>query len=92
MPGLVLVFSCHARNPNLDMQLSASCQKQEQSSLCTLWEQSFSDGCLAAPAEGAQSLTERTDVSVKLKHKALWRKERERSKLSLGYGLYGNHC
>lgn len=92
MPGLVLVFSCHARNPNLDMQLSAPCQKQ--ASLCTLREQSFSDGCLAALTEGAESLSERTDVSVKLSHKALWGKEGEieRRKLSLGYGLYGSHC
>lgn len=73
MPTLVLVFSCHARNPNL--QLSVSCHKQAVS--CASWEQSFSDGCLAAPIEGAESVSERTDVLVKLRHKALWRIGRE---------------
>lgn len=56
MPGLVLVFSCHARNSNLDMLLSVSHQKQ--AALCTLWEQSFSGGCLASPTEGGESLSE----------------------------------
>lgn len=90
MLRLVLVFSCHARHANLDMQLSVYCHKQ--ATLCTLWEQSFSAGCLAAHTEGAEVLSERTDVSVKLRHKAPWRNGRERSKPSLGYGLYGNHC
>lgn len=73
----------------------------ETSSLMYLVGANFSDSCLAAPTEGTESLSERTDVSVKLRHKALWRKvrkgerarEREKgSKLSVGYGLYGNHC
>lgn len=78
MPGRVLVFSCHVKNPNLDMQLSVSYQKQ--AALCTLGEQSFSDDCLAAPTEGAESLSETTDVSVKLRQKALWRNGRERER------------
>lgn len=53
MLGLVLPFSCQARNPHLEMQLLVSCQKQIAQG--TLQEQSFSDGCLAAPTEGTES-------------------------------------
>lgn len=52
----------------------------ETSSLMYLRGAELLDDCLAAPTEGAESLSETTDVSVKLRQKALWRNGRERER------------
>lgn len=88
MLGLILAFSCHARNPHLEMQLSVSCRKQ--TAWCTLQGQSCFDSFLASPTEGTESWWE-SHVSETKAYSTL-STEKEKKPNNLGHDLYRNRC